>query len=90
MESLHPVLAQWIIEDGYGKVLSRSGLTIFEREFVAIAVLAVLGWNRQLESHIRGAMNIGVRRSMLNRLFLVITPFISRRQIGVMVKVVNS
>ncbi len=89
MDDLHPELAKWIIEDGYGRVLSRSGLTTLDREFVAIAALAVLGWERQLESHIRGAINIGAKQAHLLSLFGVISPYISKRRIRTMRAVVN-
>lgn len=57
---LHPDLAAWMIEQGYGRVLSRSGLSAGERERVTISVLAACGWERQLVSHLLGAIRIGV------------------------------
>lgn len=60
MHRLNPDLAEWMIEDGYGKVLSRPGLTPAERELIAICVLAYGGWMRQLHSHVLGALNLGV------------------------------
>jgi 4-carboxymuconolactone decarboxylase len=60
MEGLHPELAAWILEDGYGRVLSRPGLTGRERELLAVAALAALpGAGPQLESHERGARRLG-------------------------------
>jgi alkylhydroperoxidase/carboxymuconolactone decarboxylase family protein YurZ len=59
---LHPDLAVWMIEDGYGRVLSRPGLSPGERERVTVAVLAATGWERQLLSHLLGAARIGVTR----------------------------
>ena len=67
MESLNPDLSAWILEDGYGKVLSRKGLKPAERELIAVAMLAALGWERQLESHVRGALNLKVdHQELLN------------------------
>ncbi|MBM2845849.1 MAG: Carboxymuconolactone decarboxylase [Bacteroidetes bacterium] len=57
MQCLHPDLARWII-DGYGKVLARPGLTLLERELIAVGVLAAGGWLRQLESHLKGVANV--------------------------------
>lgn len=59
MRGFHPELAEWILADGYGRVLSRSGLTIRERELIVVAVLAALRLPKQLESHVRGARRVG-------------------------------
>jgi len=56
---LHPDLEQWMVEEGYGKVLGRSGLSLVERELCIVALLAVLDVPRQLYSHLRGALNVG-------------------------------
>lgn len=60
LKSLHPDLAAWILRDGYGRVLSRGGLPLRERELLAVAALAALGGvEKQLESHVRGARRVG-------------------------------
>jgi 4-carboxymuconolactone decarboxylase len=59
VRTLHPDLATWMIEHGYGRVLSRRGLAVRERELVTIAALAALGWRRQLVSHLLGALRVG-------------------------------
>ena len=60
---LHPALATWMVEQGYGRVLSRPGLAGPARELVAVAVLAALGWERQLVSHLLGADRMGCTRA---------------------------
>jgi 4-carboxymuconolactone decarboxylase len=62
VESLHPDLAAWMIEQGYGRVLTRAGLSAAARELVAVAVLAAGGWERQLVSHLLGAERLGAAR----------------------------
>ena len=59
VRALHPDLATWVIEHGYGRVLSRRGLTARDRELVSVAALAALGWQRQLVSHLLGALRLG-------------------------------
>ena len=60
LAGFHPELAAWILEDGYGRVLSRPGLSGRERELLAVAALAALpGAGSQLESHERGAWRLG-------------------------------
>jgi 4-carboxymuconolactone decarboxylase len=59
MAGYHPDLADWILADGYGRVLSRPGLSIRERELIVVAVLSALRLPKQLESHVRGARRVG-------------------------------
>jgi len=59
MRRFHPDLADWILEDGYGKVLSRPVLTTMERELLVVAVLATLNVPAQLKSHELGARRVG-------------------------------
>jgi 4-carboxymuconolactone decarboxylase len=60
MAVVSPDLDAWMIIEGYGKTLSREGLSVQTRELLIVAVLAALGWQNQLHSHIRGAFNVGV------------------------------
>ena len=57
--ALHPLLDDWMIRDGYGKTLSRPGLSLKLRELCTVAQCAVLGARRQLHSHLKGALNAG-------------------------------
>jgi 4-carboxymuconolactone decarboxylase len=59
VRALHPDLAAWMVEHGYGRVLSRPGLSARERELLTVAALAALGWPRQLVSHLLGALRVG-------------------------------
>ena len=59
IRTLHPALDEWMIVDGYGKVLSRPGLDLLTRELCVVAACAVAGQQRQLHSHMRGAINAG-------------------------------
>ena len=56
---LHPEMWNWMIREGYGKVLSRPPLDPATRELCVIATLVVTGWTRQLRSHVHGALNVG-------------------------------
>jgi len=56
---LHPAIARWMIEEGYGRVLSRPGMDARERGLVTVAALAALGWEPQLVSHLLGAARLG-------------------------------
>jgi 4-carboxymuconolactone decarboxylase len=56
---LHPDMERWMLEEGYGKVLSRPGLELKVRELCIIGVLVGLDAPQQLYSHLRGALNAG-------------------------------
>lgn len=57
---LHGALDDWMIMEGYGKVLSRPGLDLARRELCIVAACAAAGQDRQLHSHLHGALNAGV------------------------------
>jgi 4-carboxymuconolactone decarboxylase len=59
VSALHPDLAVWMEEHGYGRVLSRPGLTSRSRELLTVSSLAALGWEPQLVSHVLGARRLG-------------------------------
>jgi 4-carboxymuconolactone decarboxylase len=60
IRALHPELDEWMIVEGYGKVLSRPGLDLPRRELCIVAACAASAQDRQLHSHLHGALNVGV------------------------------
>ncbi len=62
---LHPAVADWTLVEGYGKVLSRPGPDPARRELAAVGALIVLDVERQLDSHLKGALHAGVEREAL-------------------------
>lgn len=63
---LHPMLDDWMIVEGYGKVLSRPALDLPRRELCIVAACAVSGQDRQLHAHLHGALNVGVDASVID------------------------
>jgi alkylhydroperoxidase/carboxymuconolactone decarboxylase family protein YurZ len=59
LAAAHPLLARWIAEHAYARVLARPGLSADRRELCAVAALAAQGQERQLASHARGAVRLG-------------------------------
>ena len=59
IRQLHTALDDWMIVEGYGKVLSRPGLDLAHRELCIVAACAAAGQDRQLHSHLHGARNAG-------------------------------
>ncbi len=63
--SLSPTLKEWMLYEGYGRVLARPALPIDVREMGIIAILTVKKLPRQLHSHLRGALRVGISRPEL-------------------------
>jgi len=55
IKSFSPEMAEWLILEGYGKVISRKGLPLKQRELNTVAVLSVQQFEEQLYSHVNGA-----------------------------------
>jgi 4-carboxymuconolactone decarboxylase len=66
IRKLHPALDSWMITDGYGKILSRPELDLQTRELCFVAACAATGQQRQLHSHLHGALNSGVSKEILS------------------------
>ena len=79
MNALHPDLADWMIWEGYGKVLSRPFLSPRVRELLIVAMTAVLGVERQFHSHVRGALHVGATSREINAVLREIKPFMNKR-----------
>ena len=71
MQGFHPDLARWILEDGYGKVLSRPLLSVCERELLVVAVLGMLDVPAQLKSHCLGAVRVGADEAQVQAMLRV-------------------
>jgi len=76
---LHPEFMDWIIEDAYGKVLSRPFLGIEDREILSSAMLVVLDLPPQLTSHLRGALREGATRRALEEMIDQLGLFVGKR-----------
>ncbi|MBK7447535.1 MAG: carboxymuconolactone decarboxylase family protein [Ignavibacteria bacterium] len=59
MNRLSPEMKDWMLFEGYGKVMSRPGLNLYEREFITISILTVRYFEFQLHSHLKGCIHLG-------------------------------
>jgi 4-carboxymuconolactone decarboxylase len=57
--SYDPELPRYLSENAYGQIYDRPGLSMRQRELLAIAMLTVSQRLPQLESHITGALRVG-------------------------------
>jgi 4-carboxymuconolactone decarboxylase len=78
IRALHPALDEWMIVDGYGKVLSRPGVDLRTRELCVVAACAVSGQQRQLHSHLHGALNAGSSAAEVAAVLDALSDLISR------------
>lgn len=83
---LHPSLDEWMIVEGYGKILSRPGLELRLRELCIVAACTGMGQDRQLHSHLYGALNSGSSPAEIGGVFaaldgLVPSPLLLRARL---------
>jgi len=78
VRELHPALDEWMIVDGYGKVISRPGVDLRTRELCIVAACAVAGQQRQLHSHLHGAMNAGATEAEVALVLDALSDLIAR------------
>ncbi|HCT57169.1 MAG TPA: carboxymuconolactone decarboxylase family protein [Gemmatimonas aurantiaca] len=77
IRELHPALDQWMIEEGYGKVLSRAPLDLARRELCIVASCAIARQDRQLHSHLHGALHAGASADVVTATLDVVGPFLA-------------
>jgi 4-carboxymuconolactone decarboxylase len=73
---LHPALDEWMIVEGYGKVLGRPALDLARRELCVVAACAVQGQDRQLHSHLHGALHAGASPADVEATLETIAPLV--------------
>jgi 4-carboxymuconolactone decarboxylase len=59
LSTFTPVFERAVLEDAYGRILSRPGLDPRTRELMSVCALTALDLPRQLHSHLKGALACG-------------------------------
>ncbi len=77
IRALHPALDAWMIVEGYGKVLSRPALDLARRELCIVAACAASRQERQLHSHLHGALHAGASESAITDTLAAISALVS-------------
>lgn len=70
-----PDLADLIVKVAYDDVFERPGLDLRTRELLAVALLASLGAERELPTHLRGALRCGASVTELRETLLQVAMF---------------
>lgn len=76
IRDLHPALDAWMVVEGYGKVLSRPALPLRERELCIVAACAGARQDRQLHSHLHGALNAGAEVALVRAVLQALAPML--------------
>jgi 4-carboxymuconolactone decarboxylase len=77
IRELHPALDAWMIVEGYGKVLSRPGLDLARRELCIVAACSAARQDRQLHSHLHGALHAGAAPRAIEQALDAVTDLLS-------------
>ena len=67
VKSFSPELSDWLLLEGYGKVMGRKGLSLKQRELNNVSVLTALKFEDQLYSHINGAFRTKASKEQIER-----------------------
>jgi len=67
VKSFSPELSDWLLLEGYGKVMGRKGLSLKQRELNNVSVLTALKFEDQLYSHINGAFRTKSKIEQIER-----------------------
>jgi 4-carboxymuconolactone decarboxylase len=80
IRDLHPAVDRWMLVEGYGRTLGRPGLDLLRRELCTVVQTAVLHTNRQLHSHLRGALHSGATFAQVDATLAVVIPLLSHEE----------
>ncbi len=91
IQTLHPALDAWMIVEGYGKVLGRPQLDLARRELCVVAACAIARQDRQLHSHLHGAVHAGASPAQVDAALLAIADLLDtddvQRYVGLWARV---
>ena len=87
---ISPDLSDWLVCEGYGKVLGRRGLSLMERELCVISILTVTKFENQLYSHINGGVRLGLNLNEIEKVIKNVDLLGKRSLSGFGLKVLNN
>ncbi len=68
--ALQKDLLDMTAEHLFGKVWARPALSLRDRSMITVATLTAMGRERQMRSHIRGALKLGISRKEIEELMI--------------------
>lgn len=82
INALCPDLGYLMLAEGYGHILCRKGVKLPIRELAVVSSLSASQAHRQLNSHIRGAMNVGCSKRSVLEAILTVMPWSGLRAVS--------
>ncbi|HEV3155295.1 MAG TPA: carboxymuconolactone decarboxylase family protein [Candidatus Baltobacteraceae bacterium] len=74
-DNLAPDFTRYLVEFAFGEIYARDG-DLQQRELIAIASLATMGGcERQLETHVHGAFNVGLTEDRIVEAVMTLIPY---------------
>jgi len=89
VKGFSPELSDWLVLEGYGKVMGRKELSLKKRELNIISVLSVLKFEDQLYSHINGAFRTRSSKEEVRRVISSLKIFGTNEWANFGMKVLN-
>jgi 4-carboxymuconolactone decarboxylase len=74
-EEIAPDFSRYLVDFAFGEIYARDG-DLKHREIVAIAALATMGLDHQLETHVHGAFNVGLSQEEVVECVMTLIPYI--------------
>lgn len=75
-EKVAPDFTRYLVEFAFGEIYAREG-DLKQKELVAIASLATMGGcDKQLGTHVRGALNVGLTEAEIVEAVMTLIPYI--------------
>lgn len=77
LKDISPDLGKYIIEFAFGDIYARNLLDLKQRETVTLASLLTQGaCEPQLKVHIKGALNVGLKKEEIIEIFIQCIPYV--------------
>ena len=74
-DDVAPDFTRYLVEFAFGEIYAREG-DLRQRELVVIASLATMGGcDAQLETHVHGALNVGLTKAEIVEAVMTLVPF---------------
>ncbi|HVA33718.1 MAG TPA: carboxymuconolactone decarboxylase family protein [Candidatus Baltobacteraceae bacterium] len=75
-ENVAPDFTRYLVEFAFGEIYARDG-DLRQKELIAIASLATMGGcDRQLETHVHGAFNVGLSEAEIVEAVMTLIPYV--------------
>ena len=89
LEGLMPGLSRRVLDGAYRHILSRPGLSLRDRELLAVAALALMALPAPLGSHVRGALRNGSAADLVIDILDTVRPLASPEALAVIDQAVD-